>query len=373
MSSYHRTMIVTGVVAASAMMVGTTGAAPGASATEEPGSSARAASVERIASGLDNVRQLSVTPGGRLLVAEAGHGKWRSRACRPGAALDMLCFGLSGRAFSMKVTGRDKKSVLKRMPSVREASDSYSSGLNGIDKAPNGSIYATVSSMVGTRPSIAKKLRGKLIKKSRSGKIRVVANPVALARRHNWLGRWGSEATDVIALRGQVLVLDADAGVVLRYRKGRLTLWHKPPQAPGTPSYNAARASAMSIGADGYVYVVVRSIQSMTSRVVKLHPNGRVLRTWEGLPRATAATATANGQVWLLQDGTACGRPTTYCAEGVMPIDASGKPSAPVLRINNTGTMVAAKRSLFVTRYPNETKRPMQPGRKSGRVLRINP
>ncbi|MGH1563004.1 hypothetical protein [Mumia sp. DW29H23] len=368
----HRTLVTaTGTAAAVTAMLGAALTSPSAGATtrsdaaseaSDPG--ARAPSQRVIARGLDNPRQVSVTASGRLLVAQAGHGRWDGGNCRVagGGGLDGFCRGLTGRATTMGALGRRRARVLDRLPSTREASNSLTFGINGVDRTPQGRLFATISSKAWEQVSSGsvRRFNGKLVRGTKAGRIRVVARPTAFGRRHGLLGAQEvSEPTDLVALRRKVLFLDESAGVVLRYRQGRLGVWYRPAQL-GDPA-NRQMPQSMSLGADGHVYVVVGELGGMEARVDELTTTGRLVARHVGLPRVQSATATADGRVWIAVE-----------QDGIVRQARAGS-GVPQWSVPDPGSLTARGNVLYATAYSTHTRRPFFPGEVPGQLRRLVP
>ncbi|MBW9206877.1 hypothetical protein KV097_13085 [Mumia sp. zg.B17] len=348
MSAHTRTGALMAMSAAGALVASLMTVAPasaqGASPDERTaGSDARQATTH-IVRGLDNVRQISFTASGRLLVSEAGHGRWGRGACRPGGTSDADCIGRTGRIRSMTAAGTKRRTVASRLPSNRTAFETFAAGVAGVDRRPGGSVYATFSTYA---PG---KYAGKVVRVTKRGKLSVVARPRFDGRR--------ADPGDVVALRRQVLVLDNLSKTVLRLRNGRMRTWYRAPRPAGAP--NAPVVNALSHGADGRVYAVIAEDSSTNAptRVVRLNAAGRVLRTWVTPRPVSEATATSDGVVWVDE------------IEGpIRRVDGAG----PSFAVPSSGSLAARGTRLYATAYAWNTRRSYPPGSPAGQVWRLTP
>src|SRR6478609_3811413 len=78
-----------------------------------------------IATGLNNPRQLSFTPSGDLLVAEAGTGGTSN--CQPGPEGPAVCFGATGSVTKIDSRGRQSR-IITGLPSIAQEDGGQASG-----------------------------------------------------------------------------------------------------------------------------------------------------------------------------------------------------------------------------------------------------
>src|SRR5436190_17434401 len=91
-----------------------------------------------IASGLDNPRDLAFGPGGRLFLAEAGHGGSR---CIPGGEEGDFCVGFTSKIDVVKVARHRVRTVIDGLVSTAGKDGSAATGVDGIDVLGRSSIY----------------------------------------------------------------------------------------------------------------------------------------------------------------------------------------------------------------------------------------
>jgi hypothetical protein len=136
-----------------------------------------------VASGLDNPRDLDFGPGGRLYVAEAGHG---GSECIPGGpGGEEQCIGFNSGISRLDFPGVHK--VLSGLISLAEPGGFFATGIDGISVHGNGTMFGietgsrdVVPPSPGPLPdAVADKARaqlGRLIQANPSGKYKTVAD-----------------------------------------------------------------------------------------------------------------------------------------------------------------------------------------------------
>jgi hypothetical protein len=148
-----------------------------------------AATVTTVATGLDNPRDLAFGPGGKLYLAEAGHGADPgSKECIPGGgpAGEEACVGFSSGISRIDASGAHR--VLSGIVSIAEASGFGATGVDGVSLLGNGDLLGIVTgSANGVPPEAgnflsaatierAKTQIGRLLKANPSGHYKVVAD-----------------------------------------------------------------------------------------------------------------------------------------------------------------------------------------------------
>jgi len=176
-SELRRAFTTLAVVAAAALGAG--GFASGA---------AFAATVTPIAKGLDNPRGLSFGPGGRLYVAEAGHGGGVCLPAKPPE--EPFCVGFTGGISVIGGPGRHGSSgasrVLTGIVSFAEQSGIAATGLDGVSARGNGGLFGVITESVpgldllgfplsGQELVLAKEQVGRLIQANPSGRYKAIA------------------------------------------------------------------------------------------------------------------------------------------------------------------------------------------------------
>lgn len=176
------------------------------------------------ATGLDNPRQLSFTPWGDLLVAEAGAGG--SGPCVTSPEGGNSCFGTSG-AITM-VTSRGKQfRIVKNLPSIAgEGTGESASGPSDVAFGRNGlTVLIGLGAPPDARaalPAAAQKM-GTLSRVGWNGKLQVIADLAAWEGANNPIADPDSNPSGMLLERGKYFVTDAGGNTVLSVnQRGRI-------------------------------------------------------------------------------------------------------------------------------------------------------
>lgn len=270
------TTALAGATAVTGVTAGSAGAA------DEP--SGRAVDYNVVAKGLDNPRQLSRTPDGRLVLAQAGRG------------------GNTGKLVVIK--DRRVRKVLRGFASFAGDDGSFAVGLNGASKRPGGAFYALATprkAPPGQRHDVW------LLAKQPGGQVHKVANIGRYERRHDPDGE-GVESNpySVLALKGKILVADAAGDYIAAVRGGKVRQWALLPEYG--PRVDAV-PTVLAKGADGKVYVgELHSERKHKAKVWKYSRDGKRLRSWKGFTTVTGVARTKNGTLYVSElFGGPCG------------------------------------------------------------------
>lgn len=262
-----------------------------------------------IADGLDNPRQLTITPDRRLVVAEAGHGSGDDPPVCVGEGEEQQCVGHTGK---VTVIGHHRKvwSPMKNLLSAAGPDGSFAVGSDGASKRPRGNYYAI---MTYAPPDLFPdgvdgKQAGKLLVRGANGKTRVAADVAKFERRHDPDGEgFDSNPYSVLALKPYVLVADAAGDTIYRYRYGNLRVFHKMKEygkrvdaVPTTLSMDK-RTGRILVGE-------LHSEIPGKARVWSLRRDGSVARSWKGFTTVTGVTRARNGTLYVSElFGGKCG------------------------------------------------------------------
>jgi hypothetical protein len=235
-----------------------------------------------VAKGLDNPRQLSRTPDGKLVVALAGKGRNTAKL----AVID----------------DRHRWYAMRSFPSFADPDGSFAVGLNGASKRPGGKYYAVDMPRTG-----APRHDVWLLAKSPGGQAHKVVNIGAFERNHDPDGE-GIESNpySVLALKGKILVADAAGDYIAQVKGGKVRKWAVMPEYGNKVD---AVPTVVSRGADGNIYVgELHSERPHKAKVWKFSRNGDRLRSWKGFTTVTGVARTGNGTLYVSElFGGPCG------------------------------------------------------------------
>jgi hypothetical protein len=185
------------------------------------------ATVETIATGLDNPRGIDFGPNGKLYVAEAGRGG-DSDKCIPAAEGDALkCLGMTGALTRIDPDGiRPPKRIIEGLPSLAvEGGVPAEGGPVDISWGRDGDGYLVLG--FGGDPEARQdlgpdgRLLGTVLRVDKHGKYRKVGDVLRHERLRNPDG--GEQDTNpysVLALHGRQIVADAGGNSLVRVQHG---------------------------------------------------------------------------------------------------------------------------------------------------------
>ncbi|UPK74887.1 ScyD/ScyE family protein [Nocardioidaceae bacterium SCSIO 66511] len=290
-----------GVVALAVPTVTATGA------DQAPPHSLKAAKHKVIADKLDNPRQLSLTPNGNLLVAQAGHGSYDPADC-VGEGDEAQCVGSSGKVTVVK---KGKKwSPMRHLLSAAGPDGTFAVGSDGASKRPGGPYYAimTYAPPDLIPEGVPGKQAGKLMARRAGGKMHIVADIAKYEKNHDPDGEgFDSNPYSVLALRKHVLVADAAGDTIYRVRKGKIRVFHKMKEYG--KKVDAVPTSLAVDRRTGNILVgELHSEIPGKAKVWSLSKKGKVVRTWKGFTTVTGVARTKNGTLYVSElFGGKCG------------------------------------------------------------------
>jgi len=268
----------------------------------------RLAQAEVVVSGLDNPRQLAWDRQGRLLVAEAGHGSMgKPGTCFQGPEGE-LCVGPSGKITRVRhpatATNGKPNRIAKGFLSGASPDGTFAVGSNGVSQGPSGPTNVLVSHFpprVLRSAELSAHQNGRLLTLDKSR----VANISGYEFRHNPDGEIvDTDPYAVLALHRHKLVADAAGDDILRYHKGRLSVWAL---LPGDTKKVDPVPTSFARGRNGTIYVgTLYSLVPHKARLLHYSARGKLLGSRNGLTSITGVAAGPRGHVFVSQLFAGC-------------------------------------------------------------------
>jgi hypothetical protein len=249
--------------------------------------------------GLDNPRQLSLTGGHGLVVAEAGHGSYKKSNCISSPEFGKLCVGRTGRVTVLK--HGQALHVMTGLLSAASPDGSFATGPDGASKKPGGGFFAieTYGPPSVVPDGLPARQLGKLMgKRTAGGHLRIAANISRFEKKHDPDGEgFDSNPYSVLALRHQTLVADAAGDYIAEVHGRKVSLWAAMPEYG--PRIDPV-PTVISKGADGKIYVgELHSEKKGKAKVYKFNRAGDILRSWKGFTTVTGVARKANGALYV--------------------------------------------------------------------------
>jgi hypothetical protein len=249
--------------------------------------------------GLDNPRQLSLTHGHGLVVAEAGHGSYLKRNCVNDPQAGRLCIGRTGRVTVLK--HGQALHVMTGLLSGASPDGSFATGPDGAAKKPGNGFFAieTYGPPSIVPPGLPARQLGKLMGKHMpSGHLRIAANIARFERNHDPDGEgFDSNPYSVLALRHQTLVADAAGDYIAEVHGRKVSLWAAMPEYG--PRIDPV-PTVVSRGGDGKIYVgELHSEKKGKAKVYQFNRRGDILRHWNHFTTVTGVARKANGMLYV--------------------------------------------------------------------------
>lgn len=336
--------------------------------------------------GLNNPRQLSVTPMGSLLVAEAGVG---GSHCVPGEEGGETCVGATGSISWVPLPSMTRQSdpirVVTGLPSLAGPAGAAASGPSSVAAGRHGEIYLGLAGLPpeAIPPDLDTSLLGKLARARLPHTPRPIADLFEFETVHD-PDQQGVESNPygALALPEQVLIADAAGNDIVRWRDGRLSVFSVLPNVhdgvcAGRPNQNGttgcdAIPTGLAAGLDGSIYVGAMSgFTPGLGRIFVLdRRTGQITRQITGLGAVNGVAVGPDGSVYASQLFTAFG-PTG-------PDFSTGK----VTRIRPDGTrtdtavpapagVAVIGRNLYVSAYSTSPAGGLGQPDSSGQVWRL--
>lgn len=373
MRSLHRRDVrVAGLVVASLLI----GAAPAVAAGQ--------AKVRTVVSGLDNPRHLTMGPGGRLYVAEAGHG---GSACVPAGEEGPACVGFTSRISRVDVARRKVHHVVSGLLSIADQDGSGATGVDGISALPDGTVFGIITgSAAGLPPGLpsailpkVKAMAGRLIEVRPNGKLTIGAAVGDAGYR--WTARHKSKAPrdfpdanpyGVLALPNVRWVVDAGANTIDRVSpKGKVAIAQFIPNPP----VGDAVPTCIDRGPDGALYVgqlTAAGNEPGSAAVWRYAPGARKpLTKWATGLTAVTGCAWVNGRFYATEFST---KGLEHAAPGtgaLVRVRAhSRRPVVVASKLSFPNGVTGAGRTLYVSNW-SVAPAGGAAGAPTGQVLRV--
>ena len=246
------------VIALSLLGTGTASAGGG----QHDGGSGSPGTPTTVATGLANPRQLSFTPRGDLLVAEAGTGG--AGPCRTSPEGGNECFGTSGAITKIDSRGRQSRIIIGLPSFAGEGTGTFAIGPSDVQ-----AIGWNVSILIGLGSDPAKRAAlpapgqqmGTLIQTTKNySTFRTIADLAEHETDTNPIDDPDSDPVGMLYDRGTYVVADAGGNTVVKVNPGGrmrtlAALPDKPEGAPRDQQYQAVPTSVATVGYDGAYYV----------------------------------------------------------------------------------------------------------------------
>lgn len=272
----------------------------------------------RVASGLDNPRQLTITPDRVLYVAEAGTGG--TSPCKTGPEGDEVCFGTTGAVTRVDHRGRQSR-VLTGLPSLAAPDGSAAIGPSDVESLGGRNLAVLIG--LGANPAeradlpgVGSKMGTLQYARIGSSQMVTIADLAAYEASANPIHDPDSNPSSVLRVGSKFVVTDAGGNDLLAVKPWRRTstvavfddqLADAPPflgLPPGTKIPAQAVPTAVVRGPDGAYYVSQLTgfpFQPGLANIYRVVP-GHAPTVWaSGLTNVTSLAFDSRGSLYAVQ------------------------------------------------------------------------
>jgi hypothetical protein len=298
----------------------------------------------RVAGGLDNPRQLSITGDRVLYVAEAGTGG--SGPCKMGPEGDEVCFGATGAVTRVDHRGRQSR-VLTGLPSLAAPGGSAAIGPSDVESLGGRSLAVLIGlgadpAERADLPGVGRKMGTLQYARIGSSHMSTIADLAAYEAKANPIHDADSNPSSVIRVGSKFVVTDAGGNTLLSVKPWRTPstlavfqdqLAVAPPflgLPPGTMIPAQAVPTAVVRGRDGAYYVSQLTgfpFEKGSANIYRVVP-GHAPTVWaSGLTNVTGLAFDGKGRLYAVQ----------LANDGLLGVPEGELPTGSLVRVSKGG------------------------------------
>lgn len=302
----RKTLITAAVASATLVAVAATVPADATGRAPNRPAASKAAGFKKVATGLNNPRQLNFSKSGKLYIAEAGTGG--TSDCRTGAEGGPVCWGPTG---SVTVVSKGhQRRLLKGLPSYADQG-AGTTALGPADVVPYGKGKLAVSIGYGFNPRGRAKLASpgrrfaELLRYNRSTHtLRTLGDLGQFEQRHNPIHDSNTDPTGVFKWGRSFLATDSGANDVLKVTNHKVHLvkvFHDVKTAAGKVQ---AVPTDVVVGPDGAIYMCELTgfpFVKGAASIYRMVPGHKATVYASGLTNVTSIAFDKRGKLYAVQ------------------------------------------------------------------------